>query len=857
MVKAMSISNRILYVTFLSTLLVTSSFANGKNKTDDGGGGGEDDDDGSTTEEFKVPGTEKTRVTYDGRSLIINGRREFVFSGSIHYPRCPPEYWEDLIERAKRGGLNSIETYVFWNGHEPVQGMYYFEGDYDLVKFIKLIHKHKMYAIVRFGPFIQAEWNHGGLPFWLREVPGIVFRSDNEPFKHHMKKFVTLIVEKLKAENLFASQGGPIIVSQIENEYNTIQLAFREKGESYIQWAAKTALNFNIGIPWVMCKQKDAPDAIINACNGRHCGDTFPGPNKPNKPYLWTENWTAQYRVFGDPISQRSAEDLAYSVVRWFSKNGTLVNYYMYYGGTNYNRTSAAFVSTRYYDEAPLDEYGLPREPKYGHLKDAHRAINLCKRALLLGTPSVEKLGHGLEARVWQQAGTSTCAAFLANNDTTAPVTVHFKGGEYYLPPNSISVLPDCKTMVYNSHMITAQHNARNVVRSKVTDKIEWKMYKEALPSQFTNKAPEPQEFYHLTKDTTDYVWYSTSFVLGERDLPFKKGARPIVRMASEGHGVYVFVNGEYAGSGHGSKIEKNFVFQKDANFVAAKNTIHLLSYTVGLQDSGAYMERRYAGPRSITILGLNTGTLDISGIGWQTLVGIDGEMKEIYTEKGAKSVNWVAATGDKTPITWYQGYFDAPEGNYPVAIKMNGMGKGMVWINGRSIGRYWMSYLSALKQPTQSEYHIPRAYLKPTKNLIVVLEEEGGDPKGIEIVVVDRDTICSIISENHTPSPRLYKSVNGQLQAKSNDVSPKADLTCPNQKKIVEVEFASYGDPYGSCGTYFFGNCTSPVSKQVVEQFCLGKPACKVPVDRAHFSSQKDACPNLKKKLAVQVKCG
>lgn len=68
-----------------------------------------------------------------------------------------------------------------------------------------------------------------------------------------------------------------------------------------------------------MCKQGTAPDQVISACNARNCGDTLKGPgkNKPYKPTLWTENGTAQYRVFGDPPSQRSAEDLAYSVARF------------------------------------------------------------------------------------------------------------------------------------------------------------------------------------------------------------------------------------------------------------------------------------------------------------------------------------------------------------------------------------------------------------------------------------------------------------------------------------------------------------------------------------------------------------
>ncbi|KAK8625188.1 hypothetical protein V6N13_090063 [Hibiscus sabdariffa] len=796
-------------------------------------------------------------VTYDARSVIINGKRELLFSGAIHYPRSTPDMWPDLIQKAKRGGLNTIETYVFWNGHEPVQGQYNFEGEYDLVKFIKLIHQNRMFAVLRLGPFVQAEWNNGGLPYWLREVPNIIFRSDNEPYKEHMQRFVTMIVNKMK-EKLFAPQGGPIVLAQIENEYNTIQLAYREKGDSYVQWAAKMALGLNVQIPWIMCKQKDAPDPVINTCNGRHCGDTFIGPNKPNKPALWTENWTTQFRVFGDPPSQRSAEDLSYSVARFFSKNGSMVNYYMYHGGTNFGRTSSSFTSTRYYDEAPIDEYGLLREPKWGHLLDVHKSLNLGKRALLWGVPTVEKLGPDLEAIVWQQPGTQVCIAFLANNNTQQPQVMNFKGQPYLLPPRSISILPDCKTVVFNTNLITAQHNSRTFVRSEIANRnFNWEMYREVPPPETAMKTPGTQEHWILSKDTTDYVWFIAQLKLEARDLPMKKDVVPTLRVASEGHGIHAFINGEYIGTEHGSKVEKNFVFQKPAHFKQGMNHIAMLSFVVGLPDSGAYMEHRYAGPRSITILGLNTGTLDISENGWSHQVGIDGEKKKIFTEEGSKSVKWTKPDQGGA-ITWYKGHFDAPEGNNPVLITMDGLGKGMVWINGHNIGRYWMSYLSPLNAPTQSEYHIPRAFIKPKDNLIVIFEEERGNPKAVFISTANRDTICSVVGEQHPPSPRGFENKAGIVRPLVNDLKPKAELTCPDQMKIAAVEFASFGDPLGNCGSYVQGNCTAPASKQVVEKHCLGKPTCKIPVEAAEFGNISGACaPHMPKTLAVQVICG
>ncbi|KAK7312254.1 hypothetical protein VNO77_36003 [Canavalia gladiata] len=799
-------------------------------------------------------------VTYDGRSLIINGKRELLFSGSIHYTRSTPDMWPDLLVKARRGGINVIQTYVFWNIHEPTPGKFTMEGQYDLIRFIKLVQENGMYVTLRVGPFIQAEWNHGGLPYWLREVPGIIFRSNNEPFKKYMKEYVSTVIRKMQDEKLFAPQGGPIILSQIENEYNHIQLAYDEDGDSYVQWAANMAVSLDTKVPWIMCKQKDAPDPVINACNGRHCGDTFTGPNKPYKPFLWTENWTAQYRVFGDPPSQRSAEDIAFSVARFFSKNGSLVNYYMYHGGTNFGRTSSAFTTTKYYDEAPLDEFGLQKDPKWSHLRDVHKAVSLCRKALFGGDYSSQRLSQHHEIIVFEKSGSDTCAAFITNNHTKTAATLKFRGENYYLPPRSISILPDCKTVVFNTQNIASQHNSRNFKKSKTANKHKWEMFTEPIPTTKHTipnaKEKVPTELYSLLKDTTDYAWYTTSVNLGPEDLPKKNEISPILRIISLGHSLLAYVNGEYVGSNHGTHEEKAFEFQKAVPFKVGVNQIAILANLVGLPDSGAYMEHRFAGPKSITILGLNIGKIDITGNGWGNQIGLLGEKSQIFTEEGSKNVEWKEVDGPGPTLTWYKTKFETPEGNDPVAIRMTGMGKGMVWINGNSIGRHWMSYLSPLGKPTQSEYHIPRKFLNPKDNLLVVFEEEAASPKSIIIITVDRDTICSYITENHPPHVNSWAATKSKFHAVVDNPTPAATLTCPDNKRILAVDFASFGDPLATtCGEYSMGKCDDPSTKQVVEQACLGKNTCSVPI--AGFSKGQEACKNAEKALAIQAKCG
>ncbi|CAJ1973023.1 unnamed protein product [Sphenostylis stenocarpa] len=799
-------------------------------------------------------------VTYDGKSLFINGRREMLFSGSIHYPRSTPDMWPIILDNARRGGLNVIQTYVFWNAHEPQPGQFNFEGNYDLVKFIKLVQASGMFVTLRVGPFIQAEWNHGGLPYWLREVPGIIFRSDNEPYKQHMQAFVTKIVQMMKDEKLFAPQGGPIILAQIENEYNHIQLAYEEKGDSYVQWAANLAVAFDVGVPWVMCKQRDAPDPVINACNGRHCGDTFSGPNKPYKPAIWTENWTAQYRVNGDPPSQRSAEDIAFSVARFFSKSGNLVNYYMYHGGTNFGRTSSAFTTTRYYDEAPLDEFGLRREPKWSHLRDVHKALLFCRRAIHGGVPTVEKLNEFHEIRIFERPGSNICAAFITNNHTTLDATVNFRGINYFLPAHSISVLPDCKTVVYNTRSIVSQHNARNYERSAIANNFQWEMFNEAIPTikKMDLYQRLPAELYSLLKDTTDYAWYTTSFELTQEDLPIKPGVLPVLRIMSLGHSMVAFVNGDLIGTAHGTHEEKSFEFERPVQFRVGTNYISILASTVGLPDSGAYMEHRYAGPKSITILALNTGTLDITDNTWGHRVGLKGEGLKVFDAEGSLRAKWKPLGPIPRPLTWYRTRFATPEGTGPVAIRMTGMGKGLIWVNGKSIGRHWMSFLSPLGTPTQSEYHIPRSFLNPQDNLLVIFEEDITAPGQVEILNVNRDTICSFIAENDPANVESWASRGGNFSPIVAVVGPEASLVCTPGKRIVAVEFASFGNPSGYCGGFVLGTCNSAATKQIVEQACLGKETCTVAVNRAVFNQNGlDPCPEiLAKTLAVQVRC-
>ncbi|XP_047160897.1 beta-galactosidase 15, partial [Vigna umbellata] len=160
---------------------------------------------------YSINGVE---VSHDGRAIKIDGKRRVLISGSIHYPRSTPGMWPDLIKKAKEGGLDAIETYVFWNAYEPVRRQYDFSGRNDLIRFLKTIQDEGLYAVLRIGPYVCAEWNYGGIPVWVYNLPGVHIRTSNQVYMNEMQNFTTLIVDMVRKEKLFASQGGPIIISQ-------------------------------------------------------------------------------------------------------------------------------------------------------------------------------------------------------------------------------------------------------------------------------------------------------------------------------------------------------------------------------------------------------------------------------------------------------------------------------------------------------------------------------------------------------------------------------------------------------------------------------------------------------------------
>ena len=151
--------------------------------------------------------------------FLLDGKPFQIISGEMHYPRIPKEAWRDRMKKAKAMGLNTIGTYVFWNIHEPQQGEYDFNGNNDIVAFVKTAQEEGLWVILRPSPYVCAEWEFGGYPYWLQNIKGLEVRSKESQYLQAYRNYIMQVGRQLAP--LQVNHGGNVLMVQIENEYGS------------------------------------------------------------------------------------------------------------------------------------------------------------------------------------------------------------------------------------------------------------------------------------------------------------------------------------------------------------------------------------------------------------------------------------------------------------------------------------------------------------------------------------------------------------------------------------------------------------------------------------------------------------
>ena len=257
-------------------------------------------------------------------TFLLSGKPFVVKAAELHYPRIPQPYWEHRIKMCKALGMNTICLYVFWNIHEQQEGVFDFSGQNDVAAFCRLCQKNGMYVIVRPGPYVCAEWDMGGLPWWLLKKKDIRLREQDPYFMERVRIFEQKVGKQLAS--LTIQRGGPIIMIQVENEYGSygtdkpyvseIRDCLRsiygaEMTLFQCDWASNFENNGLSDLVWTM-----------NFGTGANIDEQFKrlGELRPDAPKMCSEFWSGWFDKWGARHETRPAADMVAGIDRMLSR---------------------------------------------------------------------------------------------------------------------------------------------------------------------------------------------------------------------------------------------------------------------------------------------------------------------------------------------------------------------------------------------------------------------------------------------------------------------------------------------------------------------------------------------------------
>ncbi len=686
-------------------------------------------------------------VMFDARSLIVHGKRTLLLCGEMHYSRSTRAMWPALLDRSKTLGINAIATYVFWNQHEPERDVYDFAGERDLGHFLDLCKDRGLYVFLRTGPYCCAEWNFGGFPPYLRDEPGITIRTMSRPYLDRVEKYFERLAVVVKPH--LATVGGPVALVQVENEYANVAKRYGEAGQEYLRWMVALAKRLGLAdVPTTTC-EGGAPGSIETSN-----GDTFPAEKiaklraeHPNAPLLWSESYPGWYELWGgEPHTPRDPREIAFDTLDFIAAGGAGFNYYMWHGGTNFGRTSMYLQTTSYDFHAPLDEFGRPTAVGE-YLGVMHRALASNTSILLDGTRATTGIATGVTKTTW---GTGDRHLSMWINAAKTPFPV----SGMTLPPSSVRFLAARGTVLFDTHQTfdKVQATYRAPAWMDIAKPTQWQTWQEPMPIERNEHAiasVDPIEQLSLTKDRTDYMWYSSQI----------DGTGGTLTIPYGGDMFYLFVDGKLAATSElplnenrgpitpedpehprilANRHEKETIgFHHEFAIAAVSSGTHrldILSVALGMIKG----DWQIASPMNFERKGIWEGVLwnGAPVHQWEQRPYLVGEQRNLVQKPSLS--NWSEPSGTGRRLAWFRGSFSLPasalNANADFRIDANGLGKGALFVNGHAVGRHWLIDKSGpAREPTQRYYHVPRTWLA-SANEIVVFEETDATPHAISL---------------------------------------------------------------------------------------------------------------------------
>jgi beta-galactosidase len=598
-----------------------------------------------------VHGAASPRFSIGQDDFLLDGRPLQIRCGEMHFARVPREYWTHRLKAIKAMGLNTVCAYLFWNYHEWRERRYDWAGQRDAVEFCRLAQQEGLWVILRPGPYACAEWEMGGLPWWLLKQPGDAFlRTKSDAYLQPARRWLREVGRVLAPMQV--TQGGPILMVQVENEYG-----FFGEDLDYLRVLRQALLDAGFDVPLFQCNPTNAvakthiPELFSVANFGSDPARGFKALAAVQRgPLMCGEYYSGWFDTWGAPHRRGGVEGAVADIAAMLKANGSF-SLYMAHGGTTFGLWGGCDRpfrpdTTSYDYDAPIGEAGWIGE-KFAAYREAI-------------TP------------------------FLAAGETLPQPP----------PRNPVMAIP--AFALTESAPVFSNMPAR-VIR---------------------DVSPRPIEQYDISRGLVAYR------------ATLAAGPAGVLEVAKLRDLAWVYVDGKEVGT----MDTRHRRFKVDLPARAKAAAIDILVYTIARVNFGVEVHDRKGlhGP-----VGFRPKSGEPQPVeNWEIRAidfDADGVLPPLAFRRGR-------AHG---PAFW-RGSFEAGRGA-DTFLDMGSWGQGIVWINGRCLGRYWSI------GPTQTMY-LPGPWIRRGRNEVVVLDLTG--PREARIAGVEAPILDQLHRERDLARP-------------------------------------------------------------------------------------------------------